>query len=149
MAGDGLIQIQPIEADPWPINPAPAPLVFSGTGKICGLDVGSTTCKYSIATASGELLGQTYERHNTRQAEKILDFLTRLEKEHGFAAERDRVFFTGSGAGLIAPLVGGKVVQEVVAVAVEEDCFHVFAANFADEAHVGVKFLDSRGDGPS
>ena len=33
------------------------------------------------------------------------------------------------------------------AVAVEEDCFHVFAANFADEAHVGMKFLDGRGDG--
>ena len=30
---------------------------------------------------------------------------------------RDRVFFTGSGAGFIAPLVGGKLIQEVVAVA--------------------------------
>src|SRR5205823_11443500 len=30
---------------------------------------------------------------------------------------RDRVFFTGSGAGFLAPLVGGKLIQEVVAVA--------------------------------
>jgi predicted CoA-substrate-specific enzyme activase len=149
MAGDGLIQIQPIEADPWPINPAPAPLVFSGTGKICGLDVGSTTCKYSIATASGELLGQTYERHNTRQAEKILDFLTRLEKEHGFAAERDRVFFTGSGAGLIAPLVGGKVVQEVVAVAAAVEKLHPNVRFVSEIGGEDMKTIFFNGDGPS
>src|SRR5206468_11912972 len=32
-------------------------------------------------------------------------------------AGTDRVFFTGSGAGIIAPLVGAKLIQEVVAVA--------------------------------
>ena len=62
-------------------------------------------------------MAQAYERHNTKQAEKVLEFLTRLEREHGLTPQQDRVFFTGSGAGLIAPLVGGKVVQEVVAVA--------------------------------
>ena len=45
------------------------------------------------------MLAQAYERHNTRQAEKILQFLTMLEAKHGFAPGRDRVFFTGSGAG--------------------------------------------------
>src|ERR1700758_5467202 len=112
MAGEGFIQIQPLEQEPSLIKLAPAPVASTGSGKICGLDVGSTTCKYSIAAASGELLGQAYERHNTKQAEKVLDFLTRMEKEHGFSPEVDRVFFTGSGAGLIAPLVGGKVIQE-------------------------------------
>src|SRR5262249_12858339 len=60
---------------------------------------------------------QDYQRHHTRQAEKVLEFLRRLESECGFAAGRDAVLFTGSGSGFIAPLVGGKVVQEVVAVA--------------------------------
>ncbi|MGD1081554.1 MAG: BadF/BadG/BcrA/BcrD ATPase family protein [Candidatus Sulfotelmatobacter sp.] len=149
MAGDGFIQIQPIEADPSPIKPAPAPLVFSGTGKICGLDVGSTTCKYSIATASGELLGQAYERHNTKQAEKVLDFLTRMEKEHGFTPEQDRVFFTGSGAGRIAPLVGGKVVQEVVAVAAAVEKLHPSVRFVSEIGGEDMKTIFFNGDGPS
>src|SRR5262249_37656951 len=41
----------------------------------------------------------------------------RMEAEAGVAAGRDRVFFTGSGAGFLAPLAGAKLVQEVVAVA--------------------------------
>jgi predicted CoA-substrate-specific enzyme activase len=92
--------------------------------KLCGIDVGSTTCKYVIASGSGDVLAQAYERHNTKQAEKVLDFLTRLEKDHGLTPERDRIFFTGSGAGLIAPLVGGKVIQEVVAVAASVEKLH-------------------------
>src|SRR2546423_4671836 len=47
-----------------------------------------------------------------------------LEAKHGFAPGRDRVFFAGSGAGIIAPMVGGKVVQEVVAVAAAVDKLH-------------------------
>ena len=88
------------------------------------MDVGSTTCKYVLTTPSGEILSQAYERHNTKQAEKVLDFLTRLETQFGFQPEQDRVFFTGSGAGIIAPFVGGKLVQEVVAVAASVEKFH-------------------------
>src|SRR5437879_12172144 len=40
-----------------------------------------------------------------------------METEAGLAAGADRVFFTGSGAGFIAPQVGAKLIQEVVAVA--------------------------------
>ncbi|MBF8305697.1 MAG: CoA-substrate-specific enzyme activase, partial [Acidobacteria bacterium] len=95
-----------------------------GDWKICGMDVGSTTCKYTLATSSGEVLAQAYERHNTKQAEKVLEFLALLEKEHDLQPQRDRVFFTGSGAGLIAPQVGAKVVQEVVAVAAAVEKLH-------------------------
>lgn len=149
MAGEGFIQIQPLEHDPSLIKPAPAPVVSTGTGKICGLDVGSTTCKYSIAQASGELLGQAYERHNTKQAEKVLDFLTRMEKEHGFTPEVDRVFFTGSGAGLIAPLVGGKVVQEVVAVAAAVEKVHPNVRFVSEIGGEDMKTIFFSGDGPS
>ena len=139
MAGEGFIQIQPLEADPSLIKPARED-VPRGTGKIAGLDVGSTTCKYSIAGASGQLLGQAYERHNTKQAEKVLDFLTRMEKDHSLTPEVDRVFFTGSGAGLIAPLVGGKVIQEVVAVAAAVEKVHPnvrFVSEIGGEASQG------------
>ncbi len=121
---DGLVQIQGIEKAPIAAMVAPSPQIFEGESLLCGLDVGSTTCKYVLATPRGDVLAQAYERHNTRQAEKILQFLTMLESKHGFTPGRDRVFFTGSGAGIIAPLVGGKVVQEVVAVAAAVDKLH-------------------------
>ena len=84
--------------------------------KRVGVDVGSTTVK-SVVTQDGKVTWQDYQRHNTRQAEKVLEFLERMETEGGLTAGRDRIFFTGSGAGFIAPLVGAKLIQEVVAVA--------------------------------
>jgi predicted CoA-substrate-specific enzyme activase len=65
----------------------------------------------------GKIAWQDYQRHNTRPAEKVLEFLQRMETEAGLIPGADRVFFTGSGAGFIAPLVGAKLIQEVVAVA--------------------------------
>src|SRR4026207_1945320 len=101
--------------------------------KLFGVDVGSTTVKAVCVawrgaaegepsgfakawrgTAEGEpsgykdqsrlqVLWQDYQRHNTRQAEKVLEFLGRMEDEAGVEAGRDRVFFTGSGARPLAP----------------------------------------------
>jgi predicted CoA-substrate-specific enzyme activase len=94
--------------------------------KLVGMDVGSTTVKAVVvdwrAAAEGEASGykvvwQDYQRHNTRQAEKVLEFLGRMEDEAQVTPGRDRVFFTGSGAGLLGPLAGAKMIQEVVAVA--------------------------------
>ena len=82
-----------------------------------GIDVGSTTVKAVVVDNHGKATWQDYQRHNTRQAEKVVEFLQRMETEAGLTVGTDRVFFTGSGAGFIAPLVGGKLIQEVVAVA--------------------------------
>lgn len=98
----------------------------------CGLDVGSTTCKYVLCTDDGEVLAQAYERHGSKQAEKMLEFLDTLEAEHGLMPGRDRVFCTGSGAGIVAPLIGSKLVQEVVAVAAAVDKLHP-AVHFVSE----------------
>ncbi len=84
--------------------------------RLVGMDVGSTTVK-AVLVEEGRILWQAYERHHTKQAEKVLEFLTRMEAEAGLTPEEDRIFFTGSGGGFIAPLVGGKFIQEVVAVA--------------------------------
>src|SRR6058998_2927421 len=84
--------------------------------KLVGVDVGSTTVK-AVVVADGKAGWQDYQRHNTRQAEKVLEFLARMETEAGFAPGHDRIFFTGSGAGFLSPLVGAKQIQEVVAVA--------------------------------
>ncbi len=90
---------------------------------IIGMDVGSTTVK-GVLVRDGEVIWQDYQRHNTRQAEKVLEFLDHIEAECRLDGESDRIYFTGSGAGLIAPMVGGKVIQEVVAVAASVERLH-------------------------
>src|SRR6185369_2807199 len=91
--------------------------------RLVGADVGSTTVK-AVVVEDGRILWQDYQRHGTKQAEMVLQFLARMEAECGLTAGLDRVFFTGSGAGLIAPLAGGKVIQEVVAVAASVERLH-------------------------
>ena len=126
MADERFVQIAPLLQPPGSIEIATPKTdrPKSNGAKICGIDVGSTTCKYTLASADGEIISQAYERHNTKQAEKVLQFLSRLEAQHGLTPQHDRVFFTGSGAGLIAPLAGGKVIQEVVAVAASVEKLH-------------------------
>jgi predicted CoA-substrate-specific enzyme activase len=151
MSDNGLFQIQPLGIDPGTVQvqmPRQGPLP-EGEGMVCGIDVGSTTCKYVLATAGGDLVAQAYERHNTKQAEKVLDFLGRLESKHGLSPERDRIFFTGSGAGIIAPLVGGKVVQEVVAVAAAVEKFHPSVRFVSEIGGEDMKTIFFSGNGPS
>jgi predicted CoA-substrate-specific enzyme activase len=80
------------------------------------MDVGSTTVK-AVVVEDDRVLWRDYQRHGTKQAEKVLEFLNRMRDDCGLSATRDRIFLTGSGSGVIAPLLGGKIVQEVVAVA--------------------------------
>jgi predicted CoA-substrate-specific enzyme activase len=112
------------------------------------MDIGSTTCKYVLADDRAEIASRAYERHDTKQAEKVLDFLQRLEHNDGLTPERDRIFFTGSGAGLIAPLVGAKVIQEVVAVSAAVEKLHP-SVSFVSEIggeDMKVIFFTGQGD---
>ena len=127
MATERFVQIQPLAGTlSARTAPARAGIVATGPGKTCGIDIGSTTCKFVLVSEDGQLLAQAYERHNTKQAEKVLDFLIRLEREYSLTPQLDRVYFTGSGSGLIAPLVGGKIIQEVVAVAAAVEKLHPY-----------------------
>ncbi|MEZ5398053.1 MAG: BadF/BadG/BcrA/BcrD ATPase family protein [Bryobacteraceae bacterium] len=83
-----------------------------------GLDIGSTTVKsVVIDAATDEVLWQDYQRHDTKQPEKTLEFLKRFETEiPGFKQENCRVFITGSGGSGIGRHLGAKFVQEVNAV---------------------------------
>jgi activator of 2-hydroxyglutaryl-CoA dehydratase/predicted nucleotide-binding protein (sugar kinase/HSP70/actin superfamily) len=92
---------------------------------LVGLDVGSTTVKaVAVDTESDELLWSDYQRHETKQPEKTLEFLERLEREVGIAPGNCRVFITGSGGGTIAPQIGAKFVQEVTAVSLAVEKLH-------------------------
>jgi predicted CoA-substrate-specific enzyme activase len=82
-----------------------------------GLDVGSTTVKSVVVdTTNQKIIWCDYQRHDTKQPEKCLEFLKRMEQEAGIRAGETRMFATGSGGGGIAGYIGAKFVQEVNAV---------------------------------
>src|SRR5436309_5533243 len=79
---------------------------------LVGLDVGSTTVKAVVVEAASDtVLWQDYQRHETKQPEKTLEFLKRMEAEAGINRHNTRMFMTGSGGGAIADRIGAKFVQ--------------------------------------
>ncbi len=96
-----------------------------GTTYLVGLDVGSTTVKAVVADLrTDQIIWRDYQRHETRQPEKLLEFLERMESEFGLAPGNARVFVTGSGGNSLASLIGAKFVQEVNAVALAVEKLH-------------------------
>ncbi|MDH3197812.1 MAG: acyl-CoA dehydratase activase-related protein [Candidatus Krumholzibacteria bacterium] len=95
-----------------------------------GLDVGSTTVKgVLVEQASDRILWRDYQRHETKQPEKVLELLRRVDEEvPGFAdaarAGTVRAFVTGSGGATITPHLGAKFVQEVNAVCLAVEKLH-------------------------
>src|SRR5215469_16584090 len=90
-----------------------------------GMDVGSTTVKAVIvSTETDEIIWRDYQRHETKQPEKTLEFLKRMQDEAGIAPHNCRIFITGSGGGALANLVGAKFVQEVTAVSLAVEKLH-------------------------
>src|ERR1700726_3787255 len=92
---------------------------------LVGLDVGSTTVKATVVdAATDQILWQDYQRHETKQPEKTLEFLRRMEAEVGINRHNTRMFMTGSGGGGIAEQIGAKFVQEVTAVSLAVEKLH-------------------------
>ena len=122
-----LIQIAPVDSDAPPVQQtrlAHKPHNHH-TKFLVGLDVGSTTVKAVVVEATGDqVLWQDYQRHETRQPEKTLEFLKRMEAETGINAHNTRIFMTGSGGGSIVDQIGAKFVQEVTAVSLAVEKLH-------------------------
>src|SRR5271155_3628607 len=92
---------------------------------LVGLDVGSTTVKAIVVDAATDAtIWQDYQRHETRQPEKCLEFLRRMEADTGISSQNTRIFITGSGGGTIAEMVGAKFVQEGHAVSLAVEKLH-------------------------
>lgn len=91
-----------------------------------GIDVGSTTVKLVAVDASHrKILWSKYERHETKQAEKVLEMLQLVTQEMPeLKLEHSQVFITGSGAGPIAPHINAKFIQEVNAVTMAVENLH-------------------------
>src|SRR6516165_10210417 len=90
-----------------------------------GLDVGSTTVKACVLDiAAGSVVWQDYQRHETKQPEKVREFLHRMEAEAGINEGTTRIFMTGSGGTTLAERIGAKFVQEVTAVSLAVEKLH-------------------------
>ena len=122
--GPQLIQIAPLDLPAEPPKPARKPHDHNMTFLV-GLDVGSTTVKAVVVdAATDKVLWQDYQRHETKQPEKTLEFLKRMESEAGINRHNTRMFMTGSGGGTIADQIGAKFVQEVTAVSLAVEKLH-------------------------
>ena len=104
---------------------------FEGTeafpqGLMIGLDVGSTTVKAVVVDiTSDDILWKDYQRHDTKQPEKTLEFLSEIEAKFSQVPRRAfRLFITGSGGSAILTHIGGKFVQEVNAVSLAVEKFY-------------------------
>jgi len=88
------------------------------------VDIGSTTVKAVVCDPDTfEILWSDYQRHETRQPEKVLELMVAI----GAAfpdADDIRIFVTGSGSGpLVAPM-NARFVQEVNAVTLAVEHLH-------------------------
>jgi len=104
-----------------------------------GLDVGSTTVKAVVLDGSGKILWKDYQRHKTRQIEKVIEFLERIKKELGIKSFR--LFCAGSGGRRIAGLLGGKFVQEVNALSFAVERLHPEAGSVFELGGQDAKFV--------
>jgi predicted CoA-substrate-specific enzyme activase len=122
--GSQLVQIAPLRPNAQAVPHAHKPHDHV-TRFLVGLDIGSTTVKAVVVeAATDQVLWQDYQRHETKQPEKALEFLKRMEAEVGIDRRNTRMFVTGSGGGAIADQIGAKFVQEVTAVSLAVEKLH-------------------------
>jgi activator of 2-hydroxyglutaryl-CoA dehydratase/predicted nucleotide-binding protein (sugar kinase/HSP70/actin superfamily) len=93
---------------------------------VVGVDVGSTTVKaVALDPTSLAILWSDYQRHNTKQPEKVYELCGAIEAAFPKSPRSEwRLFMTGSGAAPLAPHLGAKFVQEVNAVTLAVEKLH-------------------------
>src|SRR5258707_4163686 len=112
-----------------------------------GVNVGSATVKAVVVDIdSDQILWQDYQRHDTKQPEKTLEFLKRMESEVGISPNNTRMFITGSGGASIAPLLGAKFVQEVTAVSLAVEQLHTEVNSVIEIDGPDAKIIDFQED---
>src|SRR6185436_10777197 len=97
------------------------------TEAVCiGIDVGSTTVKLAVVDpVTREIIWADYQRHQTKQAEKVLEMLVAIGNHFPHLPPGSiRTFITGSGSGPLVAPIGSKFVQEVNAVTLAVEKLH-------------------------
>lgn len=93
---------------------------------LLGVDVGSTTVKCIVVEPDRyEILWSRYERHETRQAEKVLEMVSDVEKDFpDMSSDNTTMYITGSGAEPLIEPLGARFIQEVNAVSLAVEKLH-------------------------
>ncbi len=118
------------------------------TDLLVGVDVGSTTVKaVAMERHTRKILWKDYQKHQTRQPEKVIDFLTRVEKELGRDHNHFAAFFTGSGGSPIAGVMGAPFIQEVNAVSLAARRYFPGARSVVDLGGQDAKIVIFRENG--
>jgi predicted CoA-substrate-specific enzyme activase len=108
-----------------------------------GLDVGSTTVKAVLLDDENRIRWQRYERHRTRQLDKVMDFFTLIRENLG---DLDlHVFTTGSGGKQVARLMGARHYQEVNALGTAVEHLHRNIASIFELGGQDSKYIHWRG----
>src|ERR1700734_107686 len=114
---------------------------------LVGLDVGSTTVKAIVVdAATDKTIWQDYQRHETRQPEKCLEFLRRMEADTGMSPGNIPIFITDSDGGTIAGRVGAKFVQEVHPLSLAVEQLHPEVYSVIELGGQDAKIIDSKDD---
>ena len=123
---------------------------LTGDHAVVGLDVGSTTVKAVVVDPRTKaILWSDYQRHETRQAEKVVELLVAIGDAFSDILPRDiRVFITGSGAAPLREPLGAKFVQEVNAVTMAVQELHPDAGSVIELGGQDAKIIIYKdGDG--
>ena len=101
---------------------------------LIGLDVGSTTIKAVVFDSDlDKTVWKTYQRHETRQPGKALEYLQQIHAEFPHIANDEiQVFMTGSGAESLCDIIGARFVQEVNAVTLAVEHFYPDAGSVVE-----------------
>ena len=117
-------------------------------GVIIGLDVGSTTVKAVVMDPNtDEILWSDYRRHETKQPEKVLEFLEEITAAFPLPKEEIRIFITGSGGTSLAALFGAKFVQEVNAVSLAVEKLYPHAGSVIELGGQDAKIIIWKDEG--
>ena len=105
-----------------------------------GMDVGSVSINLVVLSPEGQVLREEYRRHHGEPYRLALELLKSLEPE--FPKDRCRLAaFTGLGGKVLAELLGGVFVNEVIAQARGAYHFHPEARSIIDMGGEDAKLL--------
>ena len=114
---------------------------------LVGLDVGSTTVKAVVMDPeTDEILWKDYERHQTKQPEKVYEFLKRIVEAFPLPHDKIRIFITGSGGNMLREYIGAKFVQEVNAVSLAVEHLYPDAGSVIELGGQDAKIIIWLGD---
>jgi predicted CoA-substrate-specific enzyme activase len=104
-----------------------------------GLDVGSTTVKAVVLDKDKNVLWKSYERHQTKQLEKVTQFCERIKDD--LSIKKFRLFATGSGGRRVADILNAKFIQEVNALSFAVEDLHEDVGSVFELGGQDAKFI--------